>query len=51
MVSSWDKPWLEDVDEIEKGVEKTVNFPSDDDDEALVTIGFRGPSAITEVEE
>lgn len=47
----WTKPWLEDVPELEKEVEKQVKFPSEEDDEErLVTVGFRGPSAIKEVE-
>ncbi|OXA50789.1 Presequence protease 2, chloroplastic/mitochondrial [Folsomia candida] len=51
VIPSWTKPWLDDVPEINAAVEKHVNFPAEDDDEeALVTIGFRGPSAITEIE-
>jgi hypothetical protein len=51
LIESWEKPWLDDVPEIEAAVEKHVKFPAeDDDDEAVVTIGFRGPSAISEIE-
>ena len=47
----WERPWLEDVPEIEKSVEKTIKFASEDEDDALVVIGFRGPSAISELRE
>ncbi|CAL8125775.1 unnamed protein product [Orchesella dallaii] len=50
-IDSWTKPWLEDVPEIPAPVVKSIKFPSDDEDEALVTIGFRGPSAIKEFDQ
>lgn len=52
VVNTWEKPWLDDVKEMEAPIEKHVKFPSEEDDEeSLVSIGFRGPSAITQVEE
>lgn len=42
---------MDDVPEIPAPVETHVKFPAEDDEEeSLVTIGFRGPSAITEIE-
>jgi len=49
-VESWEKPWLGDVPEIPQAVEKTFTFPSDEDDECFVTVGFRGPET-NEIEE
>lgn len=50
-ISSWTKPWLDDVPEIPAPVEKDVKFPAEDEDkELIVYVGFRGPSAINEVQ-
>lgn len=49
--ATWEKPWLEDIPEIKEPVEKIIHFPSDEEDEALVVIGFRGPSAISELDQ
>lgn len=51
VLENWNKPWLEDVPEIKEPQVRNIKFPSDEEDDALVTIGFRGPSAISELDE
>ncbi|CAG7825781.1 unnamed protein product [Allacma fusca] len=48
---TWTRPWLDEVPELEKSVDKVIKFASEDEDDALVVVGFRGPSAIRELPE
>ena len=42
------RPWLDPVPPFTSSVEKVVEFPSDDDDNGLVLVGWRGPSSLTD---
>ena len=50
-IGKWVRPWQSPVPPLEQSVEKTIEFPCDDDDNGLVYIAWRGPSCVTNVEE
>lgn len=44
----FERPWQSPVPPLPGNVTKTVQYPSDTDDDGLVYIGFRGPSAVND---
>lgn len=44
----FERPWQSQVPPFPETVIKTIEYPSDTDDDGLVYIGFRGPSAVEE---
>lgn len=42
------RPWQSPVPELEKSHTATVPFPCDEEDNGLVYVGWRGPSAVKE---
>ena len=45
---NWVRPWGEAVPLLPKSVEKTVEFPCDEEDNGLVYVGWRGPKSTTD---
>lgn len=46
----FERPWQSPVEPLPDSVTKTIQYPSDTDDDGLVYIGFRGPSAVKDFE-
>ena len=45
------KPWQTPVPPLDSSVEKTIQYPSDDDDNGIVVVSWRGPLAISQYED
>lgn len=50
-ISTWKRPWQSPVPPLLHSVEKTIQFPCDDDDNGLVYIAWRGPSCVTHIQQ
>ena len=48
-VGKYERPWQSPVPPFVENVRKTVPYPCDDEDNGMVCVAWRGPSAVTEI--